>query len=215
MSAFFDNIGTVLSGFRTTAALFLVSAFWSLIVGGATSILRLSPISSLRATAGFYVGIMQATPVVLVFFLVTFGLPQIGLRVSFFTYAVIALTLYEASYICEAIRSGFNSVGVGQTEAARASGMSPALMMRKIILPQALANAVPAIGNNMIALNKATAIAGSFGVVEATAQLHKLALNNPGDILLIFTGVAFCYALMNLTIAALITLYEKKVVFLQ
>jgi glutamate transport system permease protein len=211
MHALIENLPNLLSGLTMTLALFAVSAVCTIIVGTVLSLMRISPLPSLNGAASIYVEMMRATPVVLVFFFVCFGLPSLGVRVPFFVYAVIALTLYESSYVCEALRSGYNSVAIGQAEAARSIGMSGANMLWRIILPQAVANSVPAIGNNMIALCKATAIAGSFGVMEATAMLHKLALDNPGEIFFLFGGVAAGYALINVTLGLLIRIYEKKV----
>ena len=194
-----------------TLMLFAASAVICVIIGMVLAIMRVAPVGSLSVFAALYVAILRNAPPVLVFFIVTLGLPVVGVRLSFFTYAVIALSLYEAAFMCEALRSGINFVSLGQSEAARSIGMSSAQMLRYVIIPQAVRNSVPAICNYLIALCKATSIAGTFGVVEATITLKYIAFENPGDVFVIFLGIAAGYLVINTTISALLRLYEARV----
>ncbi len=205
------NLPAILDGFAMTLMLFAVSAVICLVLGIMLAVMRVVPIQGLNLFAGFYVTVIRNAPPVLIFFIVTLGLPVLGVRLSFFTYAVIALSVYEASFICEAVRSGINFVPAGQSEAARSIGMTGTQMLRYVVMPQALANSVPAICNYLIALCKATSIAGTFGVVEATITLKYIAFENPGDVFVIFMGIAAGYIVINTSIAALLRLYEAKV----
>lgn len=211
MAVLIDNFPAILRGFGMTLMLFAASAVVCLILGTILAVMRVVPIQGLNVFAGLYVTIVRNAPPVLVFFIITLGLPVLGIRLSFFTYAVIALSIYEASFICEAVRSGINFVPAGQSEAARSIGMSGTQMLRYVVLPQALANSVPAICNYLIALCKATSIAGTFGVVEATITLKYIAFENPGDVFVIFMGIAAGYIIINTTIARLLRIYESKV----
>ncbi|KAF7599622.1 MAG: amino acid ABC transporter permease [Candidatus Dactylopiibacterium carminicum] len=213
MQLLIASLAEIAAGFRLTLLLFLASACLALVAGTALAIASLLPVGILRRLAAGYVAVMCNTPVVLVFFLITFGFPQLGLRLSFFVYATLALALYEASYICESLRSGFNTIAPGQSQAARSLGMDAITMLRTVLLPQAVANAIPAIGNNLISLAKATALAGSFGVVEATAQLHRLTIDNPGEVFTLFAGIASGYVVLNLAIAALMHCVESRMAF--
>ena len=113
-----------------------------------------------------YVEIVRNTPLTLVFIFFVFVAPQIGLNVPFFTSAVFALSVYTAAFVCEAVRSGVNSVGAGQTEAARAIGLTFTGTLRLIVLPQALRSVVPPLINIFIALTKNSSVAGGFFVAE-------------------------------------------------
>jgi glutamate transport system permease protein len=176
--------------------------------------MRVLPITGLRLLAAGYVNIIRNSPPVLVFFIVTFGLPALGIRLSFFSYAVIALTIYEASFICEAVRSGMNFVSIGQAEAARSLGMTTPQVLRYVVIPQALANALPPIGNYMIALSKATAISGTFGVTEATIGIKYLAFENPDHLMLLFLVIALGYVAINTTIAMIVRYAENRLAVL-
>lgn len=210
MSVLIDNLGNILNGFKVTLALFAAGAVCTILLGVVLGVMRTVPVVGFRVFSAIYVGIFRNVPVVLVYFVVTLCLPMVGLRMPFFAYAVIALTLYESSFVCEAVRSGLNFVDRGQSEAARSIGMSGVQMLTVIILPQALRHTLPAIANYMISLNKATSIAGVFGVAEATIQLKYLADENPSDIFVIFLGIGSGYMLINFAIAASLHFYERK-----
>ncbi len=210
MGVLIDNFGAILNGFKVTLALFVLGAICTIALGVVLGVMRVVPVVGFRAVASVYVGIFRNVPVVLVFFIVTLCFPMLGLRMPFFAYAVIALTLYESAFVCEAVRSGLNFVDRGQSEAARSIGMSGTQMLTTVIVPQALRYTLPAIANYMISLNKATSIAGVFGVAEATIQLKYLADENPSDIFVIFLGIGSGYMLINFVIAGSLHFYERR-----
>jgi glutamate transport system permease protein len=123
----------------------------------------------MRTAGAGYVTLLRNTPLTLVFLMVVFGLPALGVTISFFARAVIALTVYTAAFVCEAVRSGINTVHVGQAEAARALGMQFSQTLRYVVLPQAVRSVLPPLFSVLIALAKNTTIAAGFSVAEAGA----------------------------------------------
>src|SRR6266545_1433562 len=164
MDVLIENFDQILDGFRTTLALFVISGLCALVLGTILAGMRVSPVPPLRAAGTVYVNVARNTPLLLVFVFITFGLPALGIRFSFFILAVIALTLYTAAFITEAIRSGINAVSAGQAEAARSIGMTFGQTLTIVVLPQAFRTVIPPLASIMIALVKNTAVAEAFGV---------------------------------------------------
>src|SRR5438128_660510 len=114
-----DNWSLFLEAFANTIKLTVISGIASLVLGTVLAAMRVSPVPAFRAFAGAYVGLLINTPLVLVFFFVAFGFPYLQINFSFFLFAAISLTTYTAAFVCEAVRSGINTVATGQAEAAR------------------------------------------------------------------------------------------------
>jgi glutamate transport system permease protein len=155
--------------------------------------------------------VVRNTPLTVVFFFAVFVLPQLDIRLSFFVFAVIAVTVYHAAFFCEAVRSGINAVGVGQAEAARAIGLTFTQSLRLVVLPQAFRTVVPPLINVVIALTKNTSIAAAFGVFELTAATTRLANANSNAVLAIFCGSAACYLALTLPSGFLAGRLERRV----
>lgn len=120
----------------------------------------------LRAIANIYIEIVRGTPVLLQVYIVYFGLTAFGIKLGAFTSAIIALSVNSAAYVAEIIRSGIEAVDSGQMEAARSLGMTSKMAMFNIILPQAIKNILPAIGNEFVAVIKESSMASVIGVAE-------------------------------------------------
>jgi glutamate transport system permease protein len=146
--------------------------------------------------AAVYVTVLRNTPLLLVFIFATFGLPKMDVQLPFFVKGTIALTLYTSAFVCEAVRSGINSVPVGQAEAARASGLTFTQTMTNIVLPQAMRAVVPPLASVMIALLKNTSVGAVFGLFEATARMRFFSNNNADDRTLIFLTFALGYVIL-------------------
>src|SRR5207244_6078904 len=129
---------------------------------------RVTRLRPVRAAATFYVEVMRGTPCLLQLFYIYFVLPAFGIRLAAFTAGVIGLTVNYAAYMSEVYRAGIQAVAKGQLEAAQALGMSRSLMMRLIILPQAIRIIVPPRGNPVISLVQHAWLA-SLGTVQALA----------------------------------------------
>jgi glutamate transport system permease protein len=170
-----DNLGLYGSAFAGTVRLFLIAAVGSLIGGGLLAAMRVSPVPILRAFGTGYVNVLRNTPLTLVFFFFAFAYPRLEIAdLSFFTRACIALVVYTSAFICEVIRSGVNTVPVGQAEASRALGFTFGQTLGAIILPQALRSVVPPLTSIEIALLKNTTIAAGFSVFEAGGIYQNL-----------------------------------------
>jgi glutamate transport system permease protein len=170
----FDHRGLILEGFGRTAQLTLASGVLALLFGTVLGVMRVCPIPPLRWAGAGYVTIVRNTPLTLVFVFAVFGLPRLDVRFSFFVFAVIALTVYTSSFVCEALRSGMNSVAGGEIEAARSIGLQFRQVLALVVLPQAFRAVIPLLSNIFIALTKNTSIAVAFSVAEATSIMRRL-----------------------------------------
>jgi glutamate transport system permease protein len=203
MNILIDYFPLFRDGFLKTLQLFAVSAVISLIFGTFLATLRVSPVPVFRATGTVYVAIIRNTPLTLVFLTWVFAYPYLEiLELSFFTAAVVALSVYTSAFICEVIRSGINTVPVGQAEAARALGLTFSQTLGQVVLPQALRAVVPPMVSTLIALLKNTTIAAGFSVAEA-GQIRSI-LSDKGEnqlLGLLWVAAGFVVLVMVLTVA--------------
>ncbi|BBG00819.1 MULTISPECIES: amino acid ABC transporter permease [Pseudonocardia] len=168
MNVLLDNLDVYIRGFGGTLGLFVVAAIGSLLLGTLIAGMRVSPVPVLRGFGTAYVTILRNTPLTLVLFFFAFAYPRLDLvDLSFFTLASIGLTLYTAAFVCEVVRSGINTVPVGQAEASRALGFTFTQILGQVVLPQAMRATVPPMTNVQIALLKNTTIAAGFAVFNA------------------------------------------------
>lgn len=192
MDLVFDNFDLYLSAFRLTIGLFLVSAVASLVLGTILAAMRVGPVSVMRKAAATYITVVRNTPLLMVFILISIGLPRLDITFrsienlgidSFFFRGCLALSLYTCTFVAEAIRSGINAVAVGQAEAARAIGLTFGGTMTQVVLPQAFRATVPPLASVQIALLKNSSVASVFGLLEATARMkffqNKTAVDLP------------------------------------
>ncbi|HWD03908.1 MAG TPA: amino acid ABC transporter permease [Amycolatopsis sp.] len=170
MDVLLDNLDLFGPFFLRTIELFLIAGAASLVFGTILAMLRVSPVPVFRAIGTVYVTIVRNTPLTLVFAFFVFAYPLLNiLKLDYFPYAVLALTVYTSAFICEVVRSGINTVPVGQAEAGRALGLGFGQILGQIVLPQAMRSVVPPLISTLIALLKNTTIASGFSVAEAGA----------------------------------------------
>lgn len=214
MDVIVDNLPTYLQGFSVTLRLTLYAGAASTVLGLIIASLRVSPLRPLRAAAATYVELLRNTPLTLVFFFLYFVFPQFSVLppVPFFWTAVVCLTLYTAAFVAEALRSGINSVGIGQAEAARAIGLTFGQTLWHIVLPQAVRSVIPPLINVMIALTKNTSVAAGFAVVELVGVGRRLSTANVGDPL-VLVGVALFYLAITIPAGLLASRVERRVAF--
>ena len=188
-------------GFLTTVELFLIAAVVSLVFGVILAMLRVSPVPVFRAAGTLYVTIVRNTPLTLVFLFFVFAYPYLDiLELSYFTAAVVALSVYTSAFICEVVRSGINTVPLGQAEAARALGLTFGQSLAEIILPQALRSVVPPLVSTLIALLKNTTIAAGFSVAEAGRIRSVLSDEGENQLVgLLWVSLGFLVLVMVLT----------------
>jgi glutamate transport system permease protein len=220
-NAFFNQWDQVQAGFIKTLWLFLFSLVISTVVGTVLGSFRVSPIPSLRAAGTAYVTVFRNTPLVLILVLGAFVVPTLGfndLGFGFGVYrfntfevmAIIGLSAYTAAFVCEAIRSGVNSVSAGQAEAARSVGMSFGQSLKLVVLPQAFRAIIPPLASIYIALVKNTSVVAIVGVAEAAYVMKKLGNQFTTDIYLVFIGFALGYVIIVLTISGIAAILERK-----
>ena len=210
MDTLIENLPRILAGFRDTLYLLGAAGAVAMVAGVLLAAMRVSPVPVLRAAGTSYVNVFRNVPLVVLFLITTQGLPEIGLGLSFFTLAVIALGVYTAAFVCEAVRSGINAIDVGQAEAARSIGMTFSQTLREIVLPQAIRYVIPPLASILIALTKNTAIAEAFGVTEATYQLDSLVRDAPDALYALFLGIAAGYVVIVFAISGAANVLERR-----
>ncbi|UIK88016.1 amino acid ABC transporter permease [Arthrobacter polaris] len=210
MNVLIDNSELFITGFKNTGILFVISAFFALILGTIVAGMRVSPAPAMRAAGTFYVNAVRNTPLTLILAFFALGYPQLGLpQISFMNAAIVGLSLYTATYVSEAIRSGINTVSVGQSEAARAIGLPFMKTLTLIVLPQAFRSVVPPLFSVFIALLKNTTVAAGFSVLEAGAI--RAYLSERGEPLLPgLLWVALIFVVMVLAILTPLQRYLEK-----
>lgn len=210
MNVILDNWRPLVDGLGTTLWITIVGAIGSLIVGVIITAARVSPVKILSGLAFTYVQFFMNVPLLALLVIFVFALPEIGLLMPLLTTAIVVIILYEGAYVAEAVRSGINTVALGQAEAARAIGLTFLQTLRLVVLPQALRSVVQPIGNVMIALAMNTSLAAAVGVVELTAAAQKVNLVSAQPIQ-IFVGAGIGYMALALVIGLSTGAVERKV----
>jgi glutamate transport system permease protein len=199
----------IFEAFWTTIQLTVFSAIGALILGTLLAAFRLSPVPMLNWLGTAYVNVVRNTPLTLIILFCSFGLSQtLGITLvdsksltsiedSNFRLAVLGFTVYTAAFVCETVRSGVNTVPLGQAEAARSLGLTFGQNLRIILLPQAFRAVINPLGSVLIALTKNTTIASAIGVAEA-ALLMKEMIENAAA--LIYIGAIFMVGFVILTL---------------
>ncbi|MCG5211844.1 amino acid ABC transporter permease [Streptosporangium sp. KLBMP 9127] len=194
-------------GFQVNLGLSAVCAVLSLVLGTILVSMRVSPTPVLRAAGTAYVNIVRNTPLTLILAFSALGLSdQIGLVFSEepstngFWLVVMGLSAYTACFVCEALRSGINTVPFGQAEAARAIGLTFSQSLRMIILPQAFRAVISPLGSVMIAMIKNTTVAIAAGYLADVAFKMKDTFDTTGVSIPIFIGIALAFMAVILPI---------------
>jgi len=209
VEVFSEYQGQVFAAFWTTIQLTVLSAVGALIIGTVLAAMRLAPVPMLNWMGTAYVNVVRNTPLTLIILFCSFGLSQtLGITLadpssptsiadSNFRLAALGLTVYTASFVCETVRSGVNTVPLGQAEAARSLGLSFGQNLRIVLLPQAFRAVVIPLGSVLIALTKNTTIASAIGVAEA-ALLMKEMIENTAALLAVGTIFAVGFLILTL-----------------
>ncbi|WP_030692956.1 amino acid ABC transporter permease [Streptomyces globisporus] len=209
MDVLTDNFSLYAEGFLGTVEITVYASALALVLGFVMASFRVAPVGSLRVFGTVWVTVLRNTPLTLLFFAVMLGLPRFGLVLPFEVFAVLALGCYTSAFICEALRSGINTVPRGQGEAARGLGMTFSQTLSTIVLPQAFRTVIPPIGSTLIALAKNSAIAGAFSVTELLGT-YKTLSELGYNIVWTFVWIAVGYLIITLTISGLFHLMEKR-----
>lgn len=208
----------VLSAFFMTVRLALAGAVGSLLIGTVVAICRVSPVGVLQRFGTAYVTVFRNTPLTLIVALCLLGLSNIlaieldpaNVNENSFRWGVIALSVYHAAFVAEAIRSGVNTVPQGQAEAARSIGLSFLPTLRYVILPQAFRGAIAPLGNTMIALTKNTTVVATIGVAEAAFMMRRMIEFSPNYLFAVFFIMAAGFVILTLPLGLLFTWLSNR-----
>ncbi|MDO0911234.1 amino acid ABC transporter permease [Streptomyces sp. DT2A-34] len=212
----YDN-PTLLGAFGMTVKLTVISGLGSLIWGTLLAAMRVSPVPLMRGFGTAYVNIVRNIPLTVIIIFTSLGLADVfgvtmgatDFKVQGFRLAILGLVAYTAAFVCEAIRSGINTVPLGQAEAARAIGLTFSQTLRLIILPQAFRAVIGPLANVLIALTKNTTVAAAIGVAEA-AYLMKKMIENEAQVLLIGAVFAFGFVVLTLPTGLVLGWLSKR-----
>ena len=191
--------------FQITVLAILLS--WAL--GLFAALMKTSGRRALVWPSEFYIWFIRGTPSLIQIFIIYFGLPQLGIRLSPFVAGVVALGLCSGAYVAEIVRAGLMAIPKGQWESARAVGMPPAMVMRRIILPQVVRIIIPPLTNEAINTLKNTSLLSAITVMELTlfTQMAIAATFRPFDF---YIMAALLYLAMTTVLSRFATWYESR-----
>lgn len=212
----------VLGAFRMTLVLTIFSAIGSLVIGTVVAIMRVSPVAIARTLGAGYVNTVRNTPLTLIIVFCNLGLfVNLGVKLANpasqtfivdnnIRLGILGLSVYHAAFVCEALRSGINTVPPGQAEAARAVGLTFSQNLRYVVLPQAFRGAITPLGNTLIALTKNTTVVSAIGVAEASYVMASMIEFRSDVLTLIFLIFALGFVILTLPMGLLITSMSKR-----
>ncbi|HHY66878.1 MAG TPA: ectoine/hydroxyectoine ABC transporter permease subunit EhuC [Alicyclobacillus sp.] len=209
MSDLASFLPILLQGAWVTIQISLLSLIIALVIGLVMALLRISDQFVLSNFARIYISAIRGTPLMVQLMYMYFVLPETGVQLSPYAAAVVGLSINEGAYLAEVIRAGIRSIGKGQMEAAYSIGMNYSTAMRRIILPQALRNVLPPIGNSAIILLKNSSLAAVITVNELMHTGEQLA-NTTFRNLEIFTLVAVIYWILHYPLAHYVNRLERR-----
>jgi glutamate transport system permease protein len=204
----------ILSGIWVAVSLTGLGFAGALVLGTVIAVCRVSPITPLRAFGSVYVEVLRNIPLLCLLILFTFGLPDIGIVFDLYSTAAICLAIFNAAFVCEAIRTGINTVPVGQAEASRALGLTFAQSIRRVILPQAFGSMVQPLVNVFIGVLLGSSLASAIGVMDLLGVAQKINLVEAWGIGL-YAAAAAIYSSIALGAGALGGFIERKVAILR
>ena len=201
----------LLEGVKNTLILTVIAVTMGTVFGALVAFLKMSRFKIVRFIASVYIEIIRGTPILLQLFVFYFILPELLPFLDFtdFIWVAIALCVNSAAYVSEVIRSGIQAVDKGQTEAARSLGMSQSQTMLRIILPQAVRNILPALGNEFIMILKETSLASTFFIGDLMTS-HKIVAGAEYLQLESLTIVGAIYLCITFPLSKLVGWFEKK-----
>jgi len=216
---FFPNLGRVLEkywalflqGAGYTLLLSFITVLFGTILGSLLALMRRSPNKLVSGFATGYVEVIRGTPLLLQLYLFYFMLPELlpMLNLSKFACVSIALVINSSAYVCEVVRAGIQAVDFGQTEAARTLGLSARQTMLRIVMPQAVKNILPALGNEFVTVIKETSLASTFFVGDLMTQYSTVR----GSMYLVIEPlivVGAIYFILTFTLSKAVNAFERR-----
>ena len=198
-----------IEGIKQTLGLSLFSLLVGLVLALVIVFMRMSEFAPISFLAKAFVELLRGTPMMVQILISYYGLDFLGISLSAFVASLIAVSLNSAAYVSEIIRSGIQSIDKGQSEAGRSLGLSKRQVMNRIILPQAIKNILPALGNEFVTLIKETSIASTIGVGELMFQTQKLQSATFEALKPLFI-VSLIYFILTFGISMIMKGFERK-----
>ncbi|UQS81889.1 ABC transporter substrate-binding protein/permease [Bombilactobacillus folatiphilus] len=197
-----------LAGVGYTLMISAISVFFGFLLGLVLALMRLSGNQILDKLASAYVEFVRGTPLMVQLLFIYFGLGLV-VNIPALLSGIIAVSLNSAAYVAEVIRSGINSISIGQTEAARSLGMSKRLTMRYVIFPQAMKNIWPALGNEFVSLIKESSIVSVIGVKDLIYQSRLVQADTYRGVMpLVITMIL--YFVITFSLSRVMKYFERK-----
>ena len=190
---------------QVTALSFLLSSAIGLVL----ALGKLSPVRAVSWAASTVVNVIRGLPIIVQLFYIYFVLPEVGIQLTAFQAGVIGLGIAYSAYQAENFRAGIEAVDPGQREAALAMGMRPALLMRRVVLPQAFRIALPPYGNTLVMMLKYSSLVSTITVAEMTRQGQLIAASTFQN-MTVYTLVALLYLAMSLPLVWGLRRLEKR-----
>lgn len=211
----YNGYRQVLLGLKNTLIIAVAGLLIGIVIGTLLAVVKVLPqkngvVKVLNKIADVYVAFFRGTPMVVQLLLGYYVLfPLIGINMSSLTVCIVIFGLNSAAYVSEIMRSGLLSVDYGQTEAGRALGLSYPLTLWKIVVPQAVKNILPTLGNEFITLVKETSIVSFVGAVDLCTAFKNIG-NSNYEYMVPYIIMALVYIVLVLIISTLIKLMEKR-----
>lgn len=199
-----------IEGIKWTLILSVITIFFGTVLGTVIAFMKMSNNKVLRFIADVYNGIIRGTPILLQLYFFWLWLPKIlPIRLTDRQAVTVGLIVNGASFISEVIRSGIQAVDIGQTEAAKSLGIRKSYTMRYIILPQAIKNILPALGNEFISMLKQTSLGSTFfiGEIMSSWRAVQTATYKPIPSLII---IGIIYLILTYLLTFLLGIFERK-----
>ena len=201
----------LLEGTITTLKLTAIAVLFGVVLGTLVAMCKMSRFIVVRFLIGVYIEVIRGTPILLQLYIFYFVLPQLlpFLKMSPFMWVALALCINSSAYVSEVIRAGIQAVDKGQTEAARSLGLSGRQTMLRIVLPQAVRNILPALGNEFIMMLKETSLASTFFIGDLMTKYKTIqgATYIAFETLLI---IGLIYLCITYPLSKLVGWFEKK-----
>jgi glutamate transport system permease protein len=207
----------LLEGARVTVLVTLGSYAIALVIGMILVIMHVSPALPARWFANAYTQLFRNIPLLAVLIIMYFGLPKIGVETNSWAVGLLGLGLYTGAFVGETLRSGINSIPLGQAEAARSIGLTFGQSLATVILPQSIRVVIPPLGSLLIALVKNSALVLAVGLTELTAQTRRLIEDDASrfDLWGVIIGVTVSYLVIALVLSYLVRIAEKRAAFVR
>lgn len=204
-----DILPELLRGARITLELTVISVALGTLIGLVVGVCRVSHLKILNVPAALYVEVLRGTPLLVQVMIVYYGLPGVGINLGQMPSGILALSLNSGAYVAEIFKAGIKSIKKGQTEASFSLGMTYGQNMRYVILPQAVRNILPALGNEFIALIKDSSLV-SVIAIEELLRRGMIVYSRTYNAWTPLLGVAMLYLCMTVPLSRVVAYLERR-----